>query len=155
MFNNKLQVALSLTKRGWKGGDKCCVCGKVESVDHIFFQCTLAHFVWNVIKEVFKLERMPRSLEDFSEMWLLGKGPMPIRLMMFLFAGFTWALWTTRNKMAIEKRVPKAPADIIFVALSWLQKWCIMLKEADRERILQTRDDIMKWMETFKPSLFF
>ena len=38
MFNNKLQVALSLTRRGWKGGDKCCLCGGLESVDHIFFR---------------------------------------------------------------------------------------------------------------------
>jgi len=46
--------------------------------------------------------------------------------------------------MAIEKRLPKAPADIIYVALTRLQKWCIRLKEADKERVLQTKDDIMK-----------
>jgi hypothetical protein len=26
-FNSKLQCAQSLCKRGWKGGDKCCLCG--------------------------------------------------------------------------------------------------------------------------------
>ena len=68
MFNNKLQVALSLTRRGWKGGDKCCLCGGLESVDHIFS----ARFVWSIVKEVFSLNNVPRSLKEFSETWLQG-----------------------------------------------------------------------------------
>jgi hypothetical protein len=55
--------------------------------------------------------------------------------------------------MAIEKRLPKALADMIYVALSLLQKWCIMLKEVDKERIMQTKCNIMEWMKTFKPSV--
>jgi hypothetical protein len=33
----KLQCAQSLSKRGWKGCEKCCLCGIMESVNHIFF----------------------------------------------------------------------------------------------------------------------
>jgi len=42
VFNNKLQVDLSLIKRGWKGDDKCCICDVLENVNHIFFDCPLA-----------------------------------------------------------------------------------------------------------------
>ena len=38
---NKLQVAQSLIKRGWKGSKGCCICGKSESVDHLFLNATL------------------------------------------------------------------------------------------------------------------
>ena len=38
---------------------------------------------------------------------------------MFMFAGFSWAIWTTRNKMAIEKKFPKAPSDVIYCAISF------------------------------------
>ena len=41
---------------------------------------------------------------------------------MFTFAGFSWTLWTTRNKMAIEQKFPKSPSDIMYLALSYLQK---------------------------------
>jgi len=51
-------------------------------------------------------------------------------MIMFIFAGFAWAIWTTRNKMAIEQRFPKALTDVIYVALSLLQKWGVLLKEA-------------------------
>jgi hypothetical protein len=74
MFNNKLQVSLSLTRRGWKGAGKCCLCGGLESVDHIFS----TRFVWSIIKEVVSMNNVRRSLNEFSETWLQGKGPLTI-----------------------------------------------------------------------------
>ena len=95
---------------------------------------------WAIFKEVFDLETVPRSLKELSEVWLQGKGPLPIRLIMFLFAGLSWILWITRNKMAIEKIFPKMPADVLYAALSLLQKWTTLLKKGDKSRIIQVSD---------------
>jgi CRISPR/Cas system-associated protein Cas7 (RAMP superfamily) len=70
---------------------------------------------------------------------------------MFFFAGFTWALWTTRNKMAIEKSFVKASTDVIYVAVSLLQRWSILLKEKDKERVSQALEAILRWLKNFKP----
>jgi len=72
---------------------------------------------------------------------------------MFVFAGFSWAIWTTGNKMAIEKRSPRAPTDVVYVALTLLQKWSILLKEVDGERILSVKEEVLQWMKSFKPSV--
>jgi hypothetical protein len=72
---------------------------------------------------------------------------------MFVFAGFSWAIWTTRNKMAIEKRSPRAPTDVVYVALTLLQKWSILLKEVDGEQILSVKEEVLQWMKSFKPSV--
>jgi len=104
MFNNKLQVAMSLIKRGWKGTNVASVM-LLKLLITFFFYCYLAKLLWGIIKEVFHLPHIPKSLKVFAEEWLQGKGPIPVGLLMFLFAGFTWALWTTRNKMPIEKKV--------------------------------------------------
>jgi len=61
-------------------------------------------------------------MKSLSESWLQGKGPLPVSLILFIFAGFAWAIWNNRNKMAIEHKYPKSPVDIIYVALSYLQK---------------------------------
>jgi hypothetical protein len=45
IFHRKLQTALALSKRGWHGGPLCCVCNKVETIDHIFFECVFAQYV--------------------------------------------------------------------------------------------------------------
>lgn len=122
VFNNKLQVAQNLVKKGWKGNINYCVCGCLESIDHIFFKCHLAKYIWSFIKEVCQLNSYPTSLDDFNSTWLMGKGPFPIWLIIFLFVGFVWALWTSRNKMTINKKFPKYPIDVIFIALSLMQK---------------------------------
>jgi hypothetical protein len=111
VFNNKLQVGKTLIKRGWKGNVKCCVCNTWETIDHIFFHCVLPRFAWGICEEVFKWNSKPRSLKELSEVWLMGKGPLPKRLILFIFAGFAWALWTTRNKMSIEQKFSKTPTD--------------------------------------------
>jgi len=73
-----------------------------------------------VLKEVFDLESVPRSLQEFLEDWLQVKGPLPSRLTIFLFAGFAWTLWVTRNKMAIDKVFRKTSSDVLYAALSLL-----------------------------------
>jgi DNA-directed RNA polymerase specialized sigma54-like protein len=81
----------------------------------------------------------------------MGKGPLP-RLIIFIFSGFAWALWTSRNKMAIDKKYPKTPTDVIFIALSFQQKWSASHKEKDQERIRPVKDSITSWLKNFKPS---
>ena len=112
----------------------------------------LVRLAWSICEEVFKWNSRPRSLKELSEVWLMGKGPLPKRLILFIFAGFTWALWTTRNKMSIEQKFPKAPTDVVYLALSYLQKWSILLKDADRDRMEAINGEIMGWMRSFKPN---
>lgn len=79
---------------------------------------------------------------DFIWSWLQVKGPLPSKLIMSLFARFTLVPWISKNKMTIEKRFPNAPADVIYIALSCMPKWNILLKEVDREWIHQVTDEI-------------
>jgi len=81
---------------------------------------------------------------------LRGKGTFPARIIIFVFSGFAWALWTTRNKIAIEKMIPKAPTDVLYIALSLMQKWSVKLKEKDQDRIMQIKNSITSWLKAFK-----
>jgi hypothetical protein len=54
--------------------------------------------------------------------------------------------------MAIEKSFIKSPTDVIYVATSYLQRWSILLKEEDRERVLQVLEAILNWLKNFKPT---
>ena len=93
---------------------------------------------------------VPSSLSDFTMTWLMAKGPLPSRLIIFLFAGFTWALWTSRNEMAISKKFPKSPTDVIYIALSFMQKWSVNLKEKDQDCVAQLKNAVMSWIKGFK-----
>jgi hypothetical protein len=90
---------------------------------------------------MFNLDYCPSSLEDFS-----------CSLLMFVFVGFAWTLWITRNKMAIEKVFPKAPSDVIYVAISLMQKWSQLLRGKNKERVDQILENILSWMKNFRPN---
>jgi len=79
----------------------CCLCDSVESINYLLFNCHTANLVWSLLMNVFNLHPCHCSLEQLSNTWLQGNGPMPSRLIVFFFARFAWAAWTTRNKMDI------------------------------------------------------
>jgi hypothetical protein len=39
----------------------------------------------------------------------------------------------------------------MYIALSFMQKWSLLLKEEDRQRITQIKDEVLRWMRSFKP----
>ena len=50
--------------------------------------------------------------------------------------------------MAIDKKLPKLPTDVIYNALSLLQNWSVIkLKEKDQARILQLKDEMLSWLK--------
>ena len=54
--------------------------------------------------------------------------------------------------MAIQKKLPRKPTDVICVALSLIQKWCPRLKEKDENKMIQLTESISTWLNDFKPS---
>jgi hypothetical protein len=49
-----------------------------------------------------------------------------------LFIAQSWALWRIRNKLAIESRVMRHPADVIFKTMLFLQLWLPLARPLDR-----------------------
>jgi hypothetical protein len=80
-------------KRGWHGSPMCCVCGKVETVDHILFECVFAQYVWCCIRDAFHLQGFPLSMQELISQWLPRRLGIPKRLSFAFFAGFAWAIW--------------------------------------------------------------
>jgi hypothetical protein len=42
-----------MIRRRWKRYPACYFCGMYETVDHLFFQCPVAKFVWGMIAMCF------------------------------------------------------------------------------------------------------
>ena len=107
--NDRLQTAVSLKHRGWKGSHLCVLCGRAEDVNHIFFRCSVARMVWCGARDSLGWEACPVSWEDWKVKWVNGHLKTPKRIALFLFAGLAWGLWTNRNRMAIERIFPSSP----------------------------------------------
>jgi len=61
----------NLIKRKWKGESKCCFCNNNETIQHLFFDCHVAKFVWNAVFFTFGLQP-PSSVSHLLGSWLRG-----------------------------------------------------------------------------------
>ena len=59
MEKNSILTRDSLVKRGWVGDKGCPFCGHAESINHLFFNCSMAKVLWNILICTFNLGRSP------------------------------------------------------------------------------------------------
>jgi hypothetical protein len=60
----------NLAKRNWKGSLDCAFCGLPESIDHLFFQCLVARFIWRIVQSALGLISIPNSADDLFGTWI-------------------------------------------------------------------------------------
>jgi hypothetical protein len=70
VVRNKILTKDNLKKRNWKGSQDCCFCGGDESINHLFFHCPIAKYVWRVIQVALNLGEIPRSISNLCDGWL-------------------------------------------------------------------------------------
>jgi hypothetical protein len=61
----------NLAKRKWKGSMKCVYCNCNETIQHLFFQCEFARFIWRIVELVSGL-KPPQSVSHLFGHWLDG-----------------------------------------------------------------------------------
>jgi hypothetical protein len=61
----------NLARRRWQADRKCCFCSSDETIQHLFFDCHFAKFVWQTIQVSFNLIP-PTSIHDLFTGWLQG-----------------------------------------------------------------------------------
>ena len=119
-------------------------------MDHIFFQCSLAYFVWSCLRQVFGRNNIPSSVEEMFCFWIEAKPKRAYLFRLFLLAGMVWALWRNRNKMVFEREFPCSPFVISRDAVSFLQKWKVLLSEDDQSMLEKKVEEVQSWIFSFK-----
>jgi hypothetical protein len=119
-FQYRIQTAQQLKSRMWKESEFCLVCGKLENLDHMLFKCPLGVFLWPFVSEALGWQGYLRDTNDPISNWLPDKFQVGYQLGLSCFAGLAWTIWTTRNKICIEKTFPDKPIDMVYLGLSLL-----------------------------------
>jgi hypothetical protein len=65
MAKGKMPANEQIHRRHGRSNGQCALCGQVESINHIFFSCVLASFMWSGMREAFGVQWNPKNLEDF------------------------------------------------------------------------------------------
>ena len=124
-----------LKHRGGDCEETCLFCGKNESINHLFFECPLARYIWNVVGCAFGTGFQFTSAEHAISVWLKGKNKKQRGLWTVGVAATLWGIWKTRNAACFEKW-PDEPCDVVFRISYWIQWWSLLqVKQCAKDRL--------------------
>jgi hypothetical protein len=106
------------------------------------FACSAARFLWSFVAEALGPEWQALDLGEFLEVHANRPGKRR-RLFWLVFASMTWTLWTTRNKMVIERIFLRRASDSIFKFLAIMQQWYPLCRQRDKERLDSMLEDLL------------
>jgi hypothetical protein len=152
VFQNRILTAQQLKVRNWKGSEFCSLCGQSEDVDHLLFRCHLAEFVWAFVSEALGWRDYPRSMSDLISNWIPRRFGVGEQTGLTCFASLAWAIWNVRNKICIQHTFPNKSLDVVYYAVSFLQKWKLLMKATERSKVEALVKRMQEHARTFKPS---
>jgi hypothetical protein len=69
MENNAILTKDNMIKRKWTGDSTCMFCNQVESLEHLFFQCTVAKCVWGTVGVYLGTGSIPGDINRYKR-WI-------------------------------------------------------------------------------------
>jgi hypothetical protein len=60
-------------------------------------------------------------------------------------------IWTIRNMICIEKSFPEKLVDTVYLGLSFIQKWKLLMKELDISKVEDLAKTVLGYAKHFKP----
>jgi len=117
-------------KRKWQGDTKCRFCPELETISHMFFECSMAKFVWSLVAMVVGSSCSPCSFDQFWE-WVQKYMPTGSKFHMVGLAAICWAIWRAHNNICFEKKLIRSPTEIVCLASSFLVFWAELQNVAD------------------------
>jgi hypothetical protein len=147
---DKLPSNLQIATRHGPSQGGCALCGEPEDASHIFFTCSTAQFAWAVLRQLLGCNWRPANFPQFHAILASFSG-FTRHILWALFLAQSWALWTTRNKLTIERKVISHPADIIFKTIIFLQLWRPKFKDREREGLSWMERELRELYASMKP----
>lgn len=137
VLHNKILTKDNLSKRNWKGNLNCVFCGLPESIDHLFFQCSVARFIWRIIQTALNLNSIPSDVENLFGPWMNSFSITEKNLVLFGCGAVIWAIWRSRNNCCFNVTLIDDPTNVIFSCCFWIDAWTIRQKEKEKKLVEQ------------------
>jgi hypothetical protein len=142
-FRNAIPTWDNLKRRKWPGNPTCSFCLQRESVDHLFFSCSVAKVVWGSIGKVLGTDRCPASLWQ-AVFWFHAFLPGGKRFYMLGIAAVCWAIWTIRNKTTFDSYNMRSPSEAVFTMCSFVMYWAGLQTDEDKAQVLMGAGKLME-----------
>jgi hypothetical protein len=124
-----------LAKRNWRGNRGCSFCNTPESIQHLFFNCAYAKFLWTAEHMVLGIAQ-PTDVNDLFNHWSKRGGTNHNLNLFTAAAALCWSLWISRNEIVFDKCRPKSFLQVLFRGTYWLHQWAQLQCHEDHQQEL-------------------
>jgi hypothetical protein len=127
----------NLSRRNWNGDKSCAFCHYPETIQHLFFNCYYAKFLWRAVHLMFGISP-PLSMEDLFVTWSKKSSKPQNALLLTAASALCWTIWLTRNEVVFDKCRPKLYLQVLFRGTYWLRQWAkLQRREVLRDQLLR------------------
>jgi hypothetical protein len=131
----------NLARRNWHGDKTCCVCHSLETLQHLFFDCVYAKFLWRSIHILFGIVP-PLNIDDLFVNWSKRGNKKYNTLLLMAAAALFWAIWITRNEIVFDKCKPKSFLQVLFWGTHWLRQWANLQRHDLKDQMIYAAQHI-------------
>jgi hypothetical protein len=89
LYREAILIKDNLVKRNWHENEACSFCHNPETIQHLFFYCVLAKFIWRVIHVISGLPP-PNNIRHMFGGWVYE---MNLKERQFFLVGIGVMLW--------------------------------------------------------------
>jgi hypothetical protein len=129
VLHKKILNKDNLAKRNWKGNLDCVFCGLPESIDHLFFQCSVVRFIWRIVQSSLGLNSTPSNADDLFGPWINSFSKTEKNLVLLGCGAVIWPIWRSRNDCCFNATLIDDPTNVIFSCCYWIDAWSIRRKK--------------------------
>jgi hypothetical protein len=139
---NAILTKDNMRKKNWQGDQQCKFCDQPETINHLFFDCSLARYAWSLIAWVIRADCRPANVDQFW-FWCGKYMPRNKNLYMVGLAAFCWSFWLMRNSVCFENKRVRSPTEIICSTSAFLKYWA-GLQDEEGKLLLETGAEALK-----------
>ena len=131
LYNKVILTKDNLARRNWNGCKKCVFCDSEESIDHLFFTCPFAHFLWTIVQYTFNIVTPANSTNMFGN-WLDGVEKDLKAQIRVGACALLWSIWRCRNDIIFNNARNANFLQVIRMATHWIHEWAFLVPEPQR-----------------------
>jgi hypothetical protein len=103
----------NLARRNWNGQKLCSFCSQKKMIQHIFFDCHYARFIWRAVQVTFNIG-IPTLVSRLFSGWANVLGYRVRKFFLTEASTICWVVWTSRNEMVFDKSLLKTYMQVLY-----------------------------------------
>jgi hypothetical protein len=122
LYREAILTKDNLVKRNWHENEMCSFCNNYETIQHLFFNCELAKFIWRVIHLVSGLPP-PNNIRYILGAWVHDMNSSNKQNFLVGLGAMLWVILLNHNDVVFNKIPISSSKQVIFSETHWTRTW--------------------------------